>query len=610
MLDRIRDMRVATKLWVIVGIAAIGVLTTGWTRLESVRPRELKARQVELKQLTQTAETTIAGFQAREKRGELTRAEAQKGAITAVKSMRYGHDDYFWINDMRPVMVAHPMKPELEGKSLAKTEDPNGKRLFVAFVDVVKARGSGYVDYMWARPGSEDPVPKLSYVIGFKPWGWVVGTGVYIDDIDAAVHAETVTVAWQTALILLVICVLAFAVSRSISRPVAALSTQMRRLAGGEVVDSDQAKAGLRETRAALEDLSGYLGDAAHVSSRIADGDLTVEIEPRSDRDVLGCALDAMAGNLRTLVGSVTDSAGALTSASQQMATTSEEAGRAVDEIAAAVTDVALGAERQVKMVESTRTAVQDAARAAAASSETAERTAEAADNALRAARDGVDAAEHASDAIQQVAASSEQVGEAISELSVRSERIGGFVQTITGLAEQTNLLALNAAIEAARAGEQGRGFAVVAEEVRKLAEESQSAAAHISDLVGEIQEETRKVVGVVAESSRRTEDGVTTVQRTREAFESIGAAVEQMSARVGEIATAVAQISTEAQRAEGDVGQVASVAEQSSASAEQVSASTQQTSASTQEIATSARTLALTADQLNELVHRFKLTA
>src|SRR5213075_2494444 len=118
---------------------------------------------------------------------------------------------------------------------------------------------------------------------------------------------------------------------------------------------------------------------------------------------------------------------------------------------------------------------------------------------------------EHATEAIRHVAASSEQVGAAIQDLAERSERIGGIVDTITGIAEQTNLLALNAAIEAARAGEQGRGFAVVAEEVRKLAEESQSAAAQISGLVGEIQTETNKVVEVVTDSAKRTEDGVAT---------------------------------------------------------------------------------------------------
>jgi methyl-accepting chemotaxis protein len=219
---------------------------------------------------------------------------------------------------------------------------------------------------------------------------------------------------------------------------------------------------------------------------------------------------------------------------------------------------------------------------------------------------EGIAAAEEANEAMRSVHRSSTEVSEAIAQLAAKSGQIGAIVETITGIAEQTNLLALNAAIEAARAGEQGRGFAVVADEVRKLAEESQQAAASISRIVGQINSETGRAVSVVTDGNRRTQEGTEIVQRARGAFAAIGEAVEVMTDQISQIAAGSAQIAAGTTAVQAHITEVAAVAEQSSASTQQVSASTQETTASAQEVAATAQALSSQAEELNRLVSGF----
>ncbi len=399
----------------------------------------------------------------------------------------------------------------------------------------------------------------------------------------------------------------AFLITRGITRGVGAI---LERLGSLRDNDSTELAAGLRAvsggdlTHAVTPKTTAIANPGSDEIGRVAEAVNHIVSNTAASID----AYNEMREQLADLVGQLSDSAGSVSSASHQMAATSEEAGRAVGEIASAMSDVAQGADRQVRMVESTRVAVNEASRMAAESATTAESTVEAAQRARDLADDGVRAAGTATDAITALADASREVGTAIGALSERSDRIGGIVGTIAGIAGQTNLLALNAAIEAARAGEQGRGFAVVAEEVRKLAEESQAAAGQIAELVGEIQSETGRLVDAVSGSAERTDEGVATVEKAREAFEAIGFAIGDVTTQVEEITGSVRAIANETGRAEHDVSEVAAVAEQSSASAQQVSASTQQTSASTHEIAASAQSLAATATQLNGLVTRFRL--
>jgi len=524
-------MSLKSKFRLIVALAIAGLLVLAGFWLSSERSRILQEKQEKARNLVETAYSAIVQCYQMEQSGKLSRQEAQARAIETLRAMRYQGSNYFWINDLHPTMVMHPTQPQLDGKDLSDLRDPTGKALFVEMADVVKRDGSGFVSYMWPKPGADKPVAKLSFVKGFEPWGWVIGTGTYIDDIDATWRRSAAIAAGLTLICFLVLVVASASVSRSIF--------------------------------GRLQDMTARAKDVAQ-----GEGDLTKRIEVSSDDEVAELAkwFNTFMDKLQEILLKVSRNTRSLVAAGEEISATSQQQ--------------AQGAELQRDQTNRVATAMQEMASTVQQVSENSNSAATASQKASEAARQGGKVVEETLSRMRAMAQSVGETAKKVQELGKQSDRIGKIIGVIDDIADQTNLLALNAAIEAARAGDQGRGFAVVADEVRKLAERTSSATKEITGMIGSIQTETQSAVAAMQASTAEVERGV---ELTTQAGSSLHDII-QMSEEVGEmithIATAATQQSAATEQINHSIDQIAGIAAASAAGARQATDALQDLSA------------------------------
>ncbi len=310
-----------------------------------------------------------------------------------------------------------------------------------------------------------------------------------------------------------------------------------------------------------VETLSGL----AEVAKKIAAGDLTAAINPRSEKDVLSHTFQNMLNDLRGLVGEIHSGAAKVADASKGFTSVTEESTATMSQLASSVSQIA---------------------KAASQVSQSAQDASSSSHQALSSANAGKDTLEKTVTKMSAIRSTTDSLAEVIEELGERSGQIGEIAKLITRIADQTNLLSLNAAIEAARAGEAGRGFAVVADEVRKLAEDSAKSAAKISQLISEIQEKTVKAVEMTNQTTKEVKEGVIVTSESEKKF---------------------FEIVQSAQNIANQVESISSAAEETAASTEESSAASEEQVAAIQELSASAQNLLKTAEHLDELVSKFR---
>ncbi|MRR36127.1 HAMP domain-containing protein, partial [bacterium] len=337
-LKAFKDWKILSKV-LSISVATIVLIVSGilFYVLPLVEKKLMNEKMVATRNVVEVAANVIEGYQAKAKSGELTLEEAQKRAIESVKQIRYQGSEYFWINDLEPKMIMHPIKPELDGKSLAEQKDPNGKQLFVEMAGVAKEKGEGSVNYQWAKPGSSRPVDKISCVKLVKDWGWVVGSGIYVDDVQKEVLAMKIQIIVATLVCALLIFAFAFFVARRIRQA---------------------------------------LAEAITASEHIAAGDLTATIEASSEDETgqLLKALREMNDSLSHIVAEVRTGADSIASATEQISAGNADLSQRTEEQASALEETASSMEELTSTVKQNADNAQQANKLAMTASEVAER--------------------------------------------------------------------------------------------------------------------------------------------------------------------------------------------------------------------------------------------
>ena len=475
------------KLWVPLICSLICITAIFIFGAMQVRNIRIEERQNDLRDVAEVALSVFKLYGEKAQSGALSKEEAQNQAKAVIKAMRYGKDGYININ-AGTVNIMHPIKPESDGKDLADLQDPKGNYVYREIAKAAASpEGAGYVRYYWARPGASEPVPKLSRVAAYQPWGWSVVTGVYMDDIEDAFRASLLQSGVMLAVVVAVLALVVGMVNRS-----------LRRTIGGD---------------------PEYVRE---IASHIADGDLTmaVDVHARDSSSIL-FAMKSMQQRLADTIGEIRRSADTIATASTQIASGNMDLSSRTEAQASALEETA------ASMEELTSTVNQNAQNAQQA-------------NQMVLSTSGI--AAKGGKVVQEVIDTMETINTA-------SRKIVDIISVIDGIAFQTNILALNAAVEAARAGEQGRGFAVVASEVRNLAQRSAGAAKEIKALIGESVDCVDCGGALVTEAGSTMREVVDSVQRVTDIMASIADASREQSTGIGHVNQAITEMDSVTQQ-------------------------------------------------------------
>lgn len=537
---------------VIGGVAIISIQSTTDLAMAGYEEAMNGGYNTEIRSQVQTVITVLQSEYDKYAAGILTEKEAKEEACEIIRNMRYGDDasGYFWIDDTEYTLIMHPILPEQEGDNRFNLEDQNGVMIIQEIMKVSTGPdGGGYNEFYFTKSDGVTVAPKIAYSQLFEPWGWVVSTGNYVDDMQAEMVQVKETIQGRFVSLCKIIIVVAVVM--------AVLASLMAWLYGRKICVS--------------------LDAIRNMASRLSDGDLTTSIEVK-DKSELGrtaAALNMAQEHMVELITEISQTSKELESAVDSFTANFTKMEESIGHVSIAVNEIAKNTTTQAHSTSEASDSVGeiadgigDTSREVVSLEENSKVMQEYSDKSMDALKKLIEVNTKTKADIDSMYAQTADTNSSVQKISQAAT-------FITEIASQTNLLSLNASIEAARAGEAGKGFAVVAGEIGKLANQSSDTAAGISDLIDELTENSERSVKIMREMNEAAELQVETLESTRKMFLGLKDALNSCVASVNMITAKIENINMQREHMTNNIAVLNELATDNAASTEETSAMT-----------------------------------